>query len=430
MKVEMLNKKNILSKESIDKIVNKIINIYKNKKIYNALLYNLYSCFLLFSPILIALDRFIKISGTLLTGIPFVLGIVIIIQQRKKIMKYSIIASLFLMSSIINQDFINGFETFKPLIIFLLSLDLCENKEFLNVLKKNFIKFKKEILITLTIIIGLNLLMIILPFGYSNIDTETWGLDAYMGLYSSPHQAAYRFSALIVFIVYMYLMNNNNKYLLSILAIITTFLLLKTGARTPTTIGIFTIIFLLFIKRKQIFETSKKYILNYKIKAMIILPLLIIIALYLVLNSAFIQKIINLSTATFDSGRAILRDAELNYFIKSDMKNILFGNSLNTIYIINQLAIGAKIWCHNDFMQILLQFGSIMLIVYLHSCIKFVKNQTKTIKITETKIIFYIISALFLFVSFYNGLFFFPRFTIIIPLLYIMIRDNVSEEKK
>jgi len=430
MQLSILKAKKIPSKEIIKNVVNKIINIYKKQKKDNTLLYTLYTYFLLFSPVLIALDRFIKISGTLLTGIPFILGILIIIQEKKHILKYSIITLLFMISVIINQDFINGFETFKPLIIFLISIDLCESKAFLDILKRIFIKFKKEILIILIIIVGLNLLMLILPFGYSTIDTETWGLDAYMGLYSSPHQAAYRLSALIVFIAYMYTIDNNKKILISIIGIITTILLLKTGARTPTIIGCFLIMFMLYSKRKELFEITKKYIIKYKTKAKIILPILIIIAIYLILNSAFIQKMVNLSAQTFDSGRAMLREAELNYFLKSNIKNILFGNSLNTIYTVNQLTIGARIWCHNDFMQILLQFGVLMLLVYMYSYIKFIKHQKKELNNKKTKIIFYIITILFLFVSFYNGLFFFPRFTIIIPLLYILIKENISEVKK
>ena len=81
-------------------------------------------------------------------------------------------------------------------------------------------------------------------------------------------------------------------------------------------------------------------------------------------------------------------------------------------------------------MQILLQFGIVMLMAYLYSFIRFIKNTTPNLKTKELKIIFYIIIILFLFVSFYNGLFFFPRFTITIPLLYIMIKDNILEVKR
>ena len=421
---------NITSKNSVlTEIFDMVSTIYKQNKKNKNFLYTVYSCFLLFSPILISLDRFIGLSGTLLTGVPFVLGLLIIIQEKKYIRKYSVITILFLMSVIINKDFINGFETFKPLMIFLFSLDLCCSADFLVVLKRCFIKLKKAVFIMLVSIVGLNLIMVLFPSGYSIVDTETWGLEAYMGLYSSPHQAAYRFSMLIVFIVYMFLLNYN-KLITIIMLFITTFLLFKTGARTPTLIGIFVIIFLLFTKRKELLSISKTYICRYKTAAKIVLPIIGIIMIALLLKSAFVQKIINLSSESFDSGRSILRNHELKYFIKSNLFNMLFGNPLDTVYNVNHMAIGARIWCHNDFMQILMQFGILGLAAYLYSCGRFVLIQIKEIKSKETKTIFYLIVLLFAFVSFYNGLFFFPRFAMIIPLFYIMIRDGIKGVKK
>ena len=201
-----------------------LLNIFKDRNRRINFLYTLYSCFLLFSPILIALDRFIGISGTLLTGVPLVLGIAIILHERKYLLKYIILILLFLISVIINHDFGNGSETFKPLLIFLLSLDLCANKRFLNAVKRCFKLLKKEIFIMLAIIVFLNLIMVMFSLGYSNIDTETWGLDAYMGLYSSPHQAAYRFSMLLVFIIYMYIIGYKKIFSVILIAI-TSFLL-------------------------------------------------------------------------------------------------------------------------------------------------------------------------------------------------------------
>ena len=76
----------------------------------------------------------------------------------------------------------------------------------------------------------------------------------------------------------------------------------------------------------------------------------------------------------------MLRNQELNYFMSCDYINKLFGNSLDIVYTVNQGVIGAKIWCHSDYMQILMQFGIIMLGLYILNCFMFLKNQYYNLK--------------------------------------------------
>ena len=76
-------------------LCNKIYNLVINKKI----LYDVEAILLFFLPILVILDRNVHIVGTILTGVPFVIGILsVIIYQKNKRFKYFIIGILLVLN--------------------------------------------------------------------------------------------------------------------------------------------------------------------------------------------------------------------------------------------------------------------------------------------------------------------------------------------
>ena len=81
-------------------------------------------------------------------------------------------------------------------------------------------------------------------------------------------------------------------------------------------------------------------------------------------------------------------------------------------------------------LQILLQFGIIMLVIYfetiIYSMIYCLKGQTKF-----KKLIIVLLNITFLFVGFYNGLFFHPRFVVAIPIIFAIFKlYELKEESK
>ena len=108
---------------------------------------------------------------------------------------------------------------------------------------------------------------------------------------------------------------------------------------------------------------------NKKMSCIIGVLVIIVLAIYLP-NTAFMQKMIVSSKGTFDNGRNLLNTTDWNYFLRCNLFNKLFGNDIDNIRQINKQVIYAPIWCHNDIMQVLLQFGIFMLAIYLITIIK------------------------------------------------------------
>lgn len=419
----------IVERYSWDDIVEKTIEVYKEKNIYsdnkiNQYIMKIYIYFLLVSPILVTLDRFVGIVGTILTGFPFILGLLLMFFQKKYI-KYLFLFILFLMNIVVNNDINNAFEFFKPIIIFMISMDLCKNKEFLNHLELVFKKNCNLIFYMLSLIVILNILMSFFSMGYSVSNTEVWGFDAYMGMYSSSHQAAYRFSLLIIFTVYILKLNPKLKKNIIILLILI-FLLFKTGARTPTLLGLFIIFVYIYINKTKLFIMYLNMYKKHRFITILSVLTTLILGVFFMCNTAFFQKMLNRNGLSFDSGRSVIWKANMEYFKNSYFVNKIIGNSLETIYDVNESAIVARIWCHNDFIQILLHFGIIFVVMYIKEFFDFYYVLGKNNKFLVLSLL-----VILVFVSFYNGLFFFPRFTIAIPILYlIIIKDKEKIIKK
>lgn len=419
----------ILDKYNWDNVVNRTIETYNKIEKSNTDKLNmytslLYAYMLLISPILITLDRFIGIAGTLLTGVPFILGLILMIQQKKYI-KYTTVFLLFLLNIMINKDISNAFEFLKPIIIFMVSMDLCKDKQFLNYLRTIFKKSYKFLVIMLGIIAITNVAMIFFEVGYSASNTEVWGINAYMGMYSSSHQAAYRISLLISYTIFTLTLSKKNNLFVFLILVTLIFLLLKTGARTPTILGLFIVFSYIYNNRKKFLTPWMNIYKQNKKLSIIAIILIFIISGVFIYNSAFFQKMINRNGLAFDSGRSVIWKADIEYFKESPLINKFFGNSLEKIYEINEDAIVARIWCHNDIIQILLHFGMFFVVIFIKEFYDFYKILGK-----NNKLLIGLLLIVLLFVSFYNGLFFFPRFTIALPILYLIVGNKEKTKEK
>lgn len=423
--MKMENAISIFSKDNIKKIPEKLKGILKKEKV----LYDIYAILLLFLPIFITLDKYVGFIGTILTGLPFVLGILsVFIYQRKKILKYILIVILFIVNAFFSTDLNEQFEFVKPLVIFLTCFDMVQDVDFLKTIKKYLEKYYKFVLISIALILVLNIGFLIFNNAQAMSDkySSDWDISAFEGLYDDPNQAAYRFCSMLVFVIFYIRAGKNNNIVNVILLIALEGLTLMTGARTPTAMAIALGMIGIYFLREPIFELFKKYK-----KISITASIIIVVALVIYLpQTAFIQKNLVAAEGTFDNGRTIMRDAGMNYFINSDIQNKLFGNDINTIYNINKQVMHAYIWSHNDMLQILLQFGIIMLVIYfetiIYSMIYCLKGQTKF-----KKLIIVLLNITFLFVGFYNGLFFHPRFVVAIPVIFAIFKlYELKEESK
>lgn len=428
------NKNEILehiSKFDWKMVVSKTGKIYEKSFNKVRILYGILSIFFLFAPTLLALDAHVKIAGTILTAVPLIIGLInILIYQKNKLLKYIAMGIVLLINLTYATNYTEHFELLKPLLIFIIILDIVENKELLKDIKQTFTQHKNILNVSIWMIGIINLILYIVGAGRSDIYSKEWNIDAFQGIYFDPNQAAYRISASIIYIIFLIKIKTNNKYLNIVLLLMFEFVLLMTGARVPTGLGIaLGMIGLWHIKDDFIeeFKTHKKIFIGIGICA-------IILGIYVLPKTAFVDKIINESKegSAFDNGRSSMRDAEIKYFNSRNLLNKFLGNDVMEVNKVNQKALGSMqpLWAHNDIMQVLLQFGIIMIGIYFYTLFKSMVILMK-LENKMNKFIIILLYGVLLFVSFFNGLFYHPRFVISIPMLFMTYKmcDNKDNEK-
>lgn len=375
----------------------------------------------LFYPILISLGRFIPIIETLLTFTMLIVLGINCITNGKLYFKYIVIFVLFIISSQMDTNTDNHISHILVLLIFFMAIDCYKNGLYEKVYEEYIKKNNNLLLIQIVIILILNFIFMFTSLGYSNNYSSDWGFNAFQGIYTDPHQAAYHLCALLVIILLVSKNNKKTRLIQYFLVFGIEYCILETGARVPTILGLaIGLIFLIYNRIKIVGYTE---IAN---KFFSFLPLIIfgLFALYFcIYHTSFGAKILNASKgASFDNGRSNLRNMDINYFENSDTFHKLFGHGTDNTIKSHATKYSGPIWSHNDFFQILCGMGLIMAIIY---CIQWIKL---LIAMLKRKKIFGIFIVLVCFaVAFYNGLYIHSRFVFVMPLLFLYFWSN--EEK-
>lgn len=378
----------------------------------------------IFYPFLISLGRFIPIIETLLTlTMLIVLGINCIMNWRVYF-KYIVIFVLFIISSQMDTNTENHISHILVLLIFFMAIDCYKNGLFEDVyeyIKKN----NNLILMQIVIIIILNFIFMFTSLGYSNNYSSDWGFNAFQGIYTDPHQAAYHLCALLVIILLVSKNNKKTRLIQYLLVFGIEYCILETGARVPTVLGLaIGLIFLIYNRIKIVGYTE---IAN---KFFSYLPLIVfgLFALYFcIYHTSFGAKILNASEGvSFDNGRSNLRNMDINYFESSDTFHKLFGHGTDNTIKSHATKYSEPIWSHNDVFQILCGMGLIMAIIY---CMQWIKLLIDMLKMKK---IFGIFIVLVCFaVAFYNGLYIHSRFVFVMPLLFLYFsnkEENIQDK--
>lgn len=125
-------------------------------------IYEIEAIFLLLLPILITIDKYVVTAGMILTGIPFIIGILsVVIYQKDKRLKYIIIGIILAINAFIIKDYKEQFEYIKPLLIMLTCFDMVQDMDFLVIIKKYFEKYYKIILVSIATILVFNIIIIV-----------------------------------------------------------------------------------------------------------------------------------------------------------------------------------------------------------------------------------------------------------------------------
>lgn len=363
--------------------------------------------------IILILNLFCILTGYTIPFIGFLITIILIIKMLKNRMDIKIIVviiSLIIMLYnfsystqyfSLGLDFLNGeqcIEYIERLLEFITMMIVFGDEKCLNSIYLCFKKYKKYLL---TVVI---LAQVIIMYKFINGSgwCERWGMKNFVGRFQLPHVFGNSLIIMVVVIELLIIENNNKKLnILYIVPIVSSFL---TGARTPmlATIGIFIVI--------KCFNKVNKTFGQYKVKNIIIgCSFLFVVILFsmkintILSESNIMRKFAEASsTGNISSSRFVFWDNLLTaYFNDFSVVDKLFGHGVYYSVKINYNTINSAIWSHSDFIDILISYGAIVLIIYIYIYIKYfynlykIKNGNKYIVIG----IFFII----LFVSSTNG---------------------------
>lgn len=174
----------------------------------------------------------------------------------------------------------------------------------------------------------------------------------------------FRSASAAIFILSLILILVNEKKSSIILAVVPLFCVFSGGSRTYLAVGL-----ALAVAAYYMAAPSRRFFW------MTIIPAALVVGM-IVLNSSIMDKINSSLTVganefyqdpliKFTSGRSLFWEADLKAFFAGDFINQLFGYGFNFVYDVNEVAIHNRIWAHNDYIGILLNYGYIGLLCYV-----------------------------------------------------------------
>ena len=184
------------------------------------------------------------------------------------------------------------------------------------------------------------------------------------GYFFSFTGSVFRSATAAIFILSLILILVNERKSNINFALVPLFCVFSGGSRTYLAIGLALAFFAYYIVAP-----------NRRFFWMTIIPVSLVVMM-LILNSSIMDKINSSLTVgsnefyqdpliKFTSGRSLFWHADLKAFFEGDIINQLFGYGFNFVYDVNEVAIFNRIWAHNDYIGILLNYGYVGLLCYI-----------------------------------------------------------------
>lgn len=262
---------------------------------------------------------------------------------------------------------------------------LFSSKEYIHLFLKYL--FQKDKILLIVQIVYFLFLSITVING-QGIDAGRWDAMTLKGPYDMAHILAYElFIFLLIDIIYLY--NSNNKFLWLMLCILWFICILLTAVRSV----LLSLAFVLFFAFRKI-KTQHKILLSLAFGIFLIG----ILKYTTVFDNLINKTIFAINNGTITSSRGLIfKNSLAAYFNTDNIFQYLTGIGLENLEKYNKKYIYMAIHAHNDFIDALVQFGPIGLILYIKSFYMFIKS----IKGQGSIIAFTIIFSL----AFYNGFF-------------------------
>lgn len=370
------------------------------------------------STILQGIEGFNSINK-ILTGITILLLLFRNIQVKMK-MKNVIILFCSLVVYVFSFVFTkNALDNFNDIFYFalwvLFSLWIRDNYEDF----KFYIKSKIDVIYKIVIL--WNIIVFISLF-FSVSYNQNWGNEIYFKSFSNSE---HRFAAACMFIFALswVVAREKGKYkyfAFSILPIISIF---SSGARVYLGVVLVFLgcIYYILCKKKSIFYIS-------------IVPIAAI-GIFLIMLTPMGEKFISISNngysdfiAAFSNGRSIFWEADIKAFFELDCLKQLVGNGYNFIYDINEIAIHARIWGHNDVINILLTYGYIGVFIYFYVFISMSKKVLKNMNISKIIVCGYYF--IWLFNAMFNMVYTYINATLALPFILYSLAEFENAKKE
>ena len=362
----------------------------KNYIIKNILLYIIFTF-----PITSLIKVYIGPINIILTIATFILFCLAYLYDKMKVRYLFLLMYIFF--TIIYNIYLNGLNFYSDNMLFYFPFLIMyfnffiKNKEFIKEFIKNHEKFLDFIVYLFSAIIFITLF---LPSSYI-YEGETRG---FVSIAKTTFLLCPIATFIFAIIVVQYIFNNKKRMYLLLLIFPIICILLGT---TRTYLGVLACAIFCFI-----------YVLIKKKKNFI--PLVIMVSIVFVLI-VLISPIKDKFTATykrtelygidpleaFTSSRSKFWAYDLNCIFNSDIKYFLLGHGINYLFEINYLKFGNPLWAHNDFLQILSDYGIIGLLIYLYMFLFIIKNFFKD-KIINKKVLILICVVMWAFNAFFN----------------------------
>lgn len=201
-----------------------------------------------------------------------------------------------------------------------------------------------------------------------------WGGERYFTSFTTTSFEIAPIAALMLsFDILLYKIDKNKKKAI-VFSAVPVLCVLASGTRTYLVIIVieFLILLRLICSRKGSF-----YLIS--VLTMIVL---ILIGMQMGISRKFEATYLNTNDLSiflnvFTSGRSEFWQVDLDAFISSDWFNICFGHGFSYVYDLNEIAVGTRLYAHNDFLNILLNFGVVGLAVYFAAFLPAVYKVTK-----------------------------------------------------
>ena len=171
-----------------------------------------------------------------------------------------------------------------------------------------------------------------------------------------------------------------------------------------------------------------------------IFPCVVLLGLFLfvllVLVSPISEKFLNTTSRTslgmdpleaFTSGRSVFWKYDIQHIFNSSPVDLIFGHGVNWLFYLNYAFFGNPLWAHNDFIQLLSDYGILGFCIYLWAFVSLGRSLFKGCNVSGLAVFF--LYFMWFFNAFFNMFYTYFCATLSLPLFFLAIRQELTSAR-